>query len=76
MTIILIISCHQFKNKKEIIIFIFGIEVNTNLFKASLLVDKIENAITITILVLFKYFFFLKKAQLFTYCLLLYIAIV
>ncbi len=58
---ILGIFCRESKNKTKTIILIFSIEVNTNLFKASLSVNKIDKTIFITVIALLKNFLILKK---------------
>ncbi len=57
------VSCQELKNKTGTIIPIFDIQIDTNLFLTSLLVDKLQKAITTTGFALFKSFFILKKSK-------------
>lgn len=64
-TDILGIFCRKSKNKTGIVILIFDIEINTNLFMTSLPVDKLYKALAITASTLFKNSFMLKETQFF-----------
>lgn len=53
VTDILKVSYKKLKNKRRTVIPIFGIKINTNLFKVYLLIKKIEKTITKTGIILF-----------------------
>lgn len=61
VTDVLGIFHQESKNKIGTIIPVFGIEVNTKLFKVSLLANKINKAISIIAATPFKNFFVLKE---------------
>lgn len=52
----------QFKNKISIVILVFEIFININLYKISLLSNKIYQAIVVMISAFYQNFFNLKKA--------------
>lgn len=63
VTDILGIPRRESKNEMSTIIPVFGIEIDTNLFRANLLADKIHKAVTTTATALFKSSLTLKEAQ-------------
>lgn len=62
LTNILKVPCQESTNEMGTIISVFRIQIDTNLFKASLPADKIRKSIFVTATALLKRFFSLKEA--------------
>lgn len=63
LTNVLKVPCQESINKIRTIISVFRIQIDTNLFRASLPADKICKSIFVTETALIKCFFSLEEAQ-------------